>query len=85
MRRQVILQNEEKYLMHASKVKENKWKYLGGGLVVRAWNQEVCFLCGLWFEPCGCLYDGHWRFIWSLTSEFMRLVEVHASWPEHPR
>jgi len=28
MRRQVILQNEEKYLMHASKVKENKWRYI---------------------------------------------------------
>ena len=33
--------------------------HLGGGPVVRAWNQEVCSLCGLRFEPCGCLYDGH--------------------------
>jgi hypothetical protein len=31
----------------------------GGGPVVRVWDQEVCFLCGLRFEPCGCSYDGH--------------------------
>ena len=35
--------------------------YLGGGLVVKVWDQEVCSLCGLRFEPCGCSYDGHWR------------------------
>jgi len=46
--------------------------------VVRAWDQEVCFLCGLRFEPCGCSYDGHWRLTWSLTSELVRLVEVRA-------
>jgi len=33
--------------------------HLGGGPVVRVWNQEICFLCGLRFEPCGCSYDGH--------------------------
>jgi hypothetical protein len=33
--------------------------HLGGGLVVKAWDQEVCSLCGLRFEPCGCSYDGH--------------------------
>jgi len=52
--------------------------------VVRAWDQEVCSLCGLRFEPCGCSYDGHWRLTWSLTSGPVGLVEVHASWPEHP-
>jgi hypothetical protein len=35
--------------------------HLGGGSVVRAWDQEVCFFCGLRFEPCGCSYDGYWR------------------------
>ena len=39
----------------------SKSNHLGGGLVGRAWDQEVCSLCGLRFEPCGCLYDGHWR------------------------
>ena len=61
------------------------WNYLGGGQMVRAWNQEVCSLCGLRFEPCGCLYDGHWRLTWSLTSGPVGLVEMHVSWPEHPR
>jgi len=59
--------------------------HLGGGSVVRAWDQEVCSLCGLRFEPCGCSYDGHWRLTWSLTSGPVELVEVHASWPGHPR
>jgi hypothetical protein len=53
--------------------------------VVRAWDQEVCSLCGLRFEPCGCSYDGHRRLTWSLTSGPVGLVEVHASWPGHPR
>jgi len=57
--------------------------HLGGGTVVKAWDQEVCSLCGLKFEPCGCSYDGHWRLTWSLTSGPVGLVEVHASWPEH--
>jgi hypothetical protein len=61
------------------------WNYLGGGPVVRAWNQEVCSLCGLRFEPCGCLYDSHWRLTWSLTSGPVGLVEMHVNWPEHPR
>ena len=32
--------------------------HLGGGPVVKAWDQDVCSLCGLRFEPCGCSYDG---------------------------
>jgi hypothetical protein len=47
--------------------------------VVRTWDQEVCSLCGLRFEPCGCSYDGHWRLTWSLTSGPVGLVEVRAS------
>ena len=34
---------------------------LGGGTVIRTWDQEVCSLCDFRFEPCGCSYDGHWR------------------------
>ena len=59
--------------------------HLGGGSVVRAWDQEVCSLCGLRFKPCGYSYDGHWRLTWSLTSGPVGLVEVRASWPGHPR
>jgi hypothetical protein len=64
-----------------------KWPFnhLGGGPVVRAWDQEVCSLYGFRFEPCGCSYDSHCRLTWSLTSEPVRLVEVRASWPGHPR
>ena len=50
-----------------------------GGLVVRAWDQEVCSLCGLRFEPCGCSYDGYWRLTWLLISGPVGLVEVRAS------
>ena len=53
--------------------------HLGGGLVIRVWDQEVCFLYSLRFEPCGCSYDGHWRLTWSLTSGLVGLVKVHAS------
>jgi hypothetical protein len=60
-------------------------KNTSGGRVVRTWDQEVCFLCGLRFKPCGCLYDGHWRLTWSLTSGSVGLVEVRANWPGHPR
>ena len=67
------------------KSKNKTRNYLGGGLVVKAWDQEVCFFYGLRFEPCGCSYDGHWRLTWSLTSGPMGLVEVRASWPGHPR
>ena len=63
----------------------NNNNHLGGDLVIKVWDQDVCFLCGLRFEPCNCLYDGHWRFTWSLTSGPVGLVEVHASWPGHPR
>jgi hypothetical protein len=40
---------------------------------------DDCSLCSLRFEPCGCLYDGYWRFTWSLTSGPVGLVEVRAS------
>jgi hypothetical protein len=63
----------------------NDCKVEGNSLVVRAWAQEVCFLCGLRFEPCGCSYDGHWRLTWSLTSGPVGLVEVRANWPGHQR
>jgi hypothetical protein len=53
--------------------------HLGGGPVVKVWDQEVCSLCGLRFEPCGCSYDDHWRLTWSLTSGPVGLVEVRAS------
>jgi hypothetical protein len=56
--------------------------HLDGSPIVRVWDQEVCFLCGLRFEPCCCAYDGHWRLTWSLTSGPLRLVEIHASWPD---
>jgi hypothetical protein len=59
--------------------------HLGGGPVVRTWDQEVCSLCCLRFKPCGCSYDGHWRLTWSLTLGPVGLVEVRASWPGHPR
>ena len=58
--------------------------HLGGDPMVRAWDQEVCSLCGLRFEPCGCSYDGHWRLKWSLTPGSVGLVEVRASWPRTP-
>jgi hypothetical protein len=58
--------------------------HLDGGPVVKTWDQEVCSLCGLRFEPYGCSYDGHWRLTWSLTLGHMGLVEVRANWPGHP-
>jgi len=42
-----------------STIKSNNGNHLGGGPVVRVWDQEVCSLCGLRFEPCGCSYDSH--------------------------
>jgi hypothetical protein len=59
--------------------------HLDSDSVVRAWDQEICFFCGLRFKFCGCLYDGHWRLTWSLTSGPVGLVEVYTSWSEHPR
>jgi len=59
----------------------NKKNYLGGGSVVRVWDQEVCSLCGLRFKPYGCSYDGYWRLTWSLTSGPVGLVEVRANSP----
>jgi hypothetical protein len=53
--------------------------HLGDGPVVRVWDQEVCSLCGLMFEPCGCSYDGHWRLTWSLTPGPVELVEIRVS------
>jgi len=50
-----------------------QFNHLGGGQVVRVWDQEVCS------------YDDHWRLTWSLTSGPVELVEVRASWPGHPR
>jgi hypothetical protein len=62
------------------KIINNKKKinHLGGGPVVKTWDQEACSLCGLRFEPCGCLYDGYWKLTWSLTSGSVKLVEVRA-------
>ena len=62
----------------------NKTNYLGDDQVVRVWDQEVCFLCGLRFEPYGCSYDRHWRLTRSLISRPVGLVEVRASWSRHP-
>ena len=44
-------------------------------------------LLPLWsqVQTLGCSYDGHWRLTWSLTSGPLGLIEVHASWPGHPR
>ena len=64
--------------LHA-KPKKKAYNHLGGGPVIKAWDQEVCFLCSLRFEPCDCSYDGHWRLTWS------GLVEVRANWPEYLR
>ena len=61
------------------------FNHLGGGQVVKTWDQEVYFLCGFRFESCGCSYDGHWKLTWSLTSGPLRLVEVHASYSGYPR
>jgi len=55
------------------------FNHLDGGVVIRAWDQEICFFCGLRFEPCDCSYDGHWRLTWSLTSGPVGLVEVRAN------
>jgi len=32
---------------------------LNDDLVIRTWDQEVCFLCSLRFELYGCSYDSH--------------------------
>ena len=61
----------------------NKINHLSSSPVIRIWNQEICSLCGLRFESCGCSNDGHWRFTWSLTSGPVGLVEVHANWSGH--
>jgi len=53
--------------------------------MVKAWDQEVCSLSGLRFEPYGCSYDSHWKLTWSLTLGPVELVKVRASWLEHPR
>ena len=66
-------------------LKSESQVHLGGDLVVRAWDQKVCFLCGLRFEFYGCSYDGCWRLTWLLTLGSVGLVEVHASWSGYPR
>ena len=63
----------------------NILNHLSGGPVIKAWDQEVCFLYGFKFEPCGCLYNGHWTLKWSLTSGPVKLIEVRKNWPGHPR
>ena len=60
-------------------------KFLADDQVVRAWDQEVCFLCGLRFKLYGCSYNSHWRLTRSLISRPVELVEVRASWSGHPR
>jgi len=46
--------------LHPQAINEKKKKnYLDGGLMIKAWNQEVCSFCSFRFEPCGCSYDGH--------------------------
>jgi hypothetical protein len=65
--------------------KDLNLNHLGGSPVVKVWDQEVCSLYGLKFEPCGYSYDGHWRLTWSLISGPVGLVEVRTSWPGHPR
>jgi hypothetical protein len=70
------------WMRDSMEYKEEEKKYmnhLDGGPVIKAWDQEVCSLCGLRFEPCGYSYDGHWRLTWSLTSESVGLVEVRTS------
>ena len=66
--------------MTSNKIIMAKSNHLGGGLVIKAWDQEVCSLYDLKFESCGYSYDGHWRLTWSLTSGPVELVEVRANW-----
>jgi hypothetical protein len=40
--------------------------------------RNLFFFC-FKFESCDCLYAGHWRLTWSLTSGPVGLVEVHAN------
>jgi hypothetical protein len=39
--------------------RDEEENYLDNDLVVRIWDQEVYFFCGLRFEPCGCSYNGY--------------------------
>ena len=72
------------YVNHMFFHSSNKINHLGGGSIIRVWDQEICSLCGLRFEPCSYSYNGHWRLTWSLTSRPVGLVEVRASWLGHP-
>ena len=56
------------------KKKKKQDNHLDGDPAIKAWDQEVCFLCGLRFEPCGYSY-GHWKLTWSLISRFVRSVK----------
>jgi len=53
--------------------------YLGGDPMVRVWDQKICPLCGLRFEPYSCSYNNQWRLTWSLTSGPVELVEVRTN------
>jgi hypothetical protein len=53
--------------------------------LIKSWDQKIYFFCNFRFELCDCLYNGHWRLTWSLISCHVGLVEVRASWAEHPR
>lgn len=35
-----------------NKVKNKRHNHLGGGLMVRAWDQKICFFCDFKFESC---------------------------------
>jgi len=78
-----MYENQKKLLVFIISTQPNNKNlyinHLGDGLVVRAWDQNVCFLCSLRFEPCGYSYDGHWRLTWSLNLGPVGLVEVRAS------
>jgi hypothetical protein len=66
----------DKHPMHELKI----WINHGGGSpVVKTWDQKICFLCDLKFEPCGCSYNSHYRLTWSLTSEPVRWVKMRTS------
>jgi hypothetical protein len=67
---------------HQGHWKNRFFNHLGGGSVVKTWDQEVCSLYGLGFKPCGCSYNDHWRLTWLLTSGPVGLVEERASWSE---
>jgi hypothetical protein len=60
------------------------FNHLDDDIMIKTWDQEICFLSSLMFEPCDCSYNDHWRLTWSLTSGPVGLVEMRANWPGHP-